>query len=78
MKTHGFRATLCVLVQLAIDMFLTPVFLVQAGYFPNYSAAIVIRFPASLIKAAIQAIVLAAGKNYLKIFTKYMRDNDEK
>ncbi len=77
-RLYALRVILCVLAQFAIDMFLTPVFLVQAGYFPDYSVAIAIRLPASLIKAAIQTVVLAAGKNYLKIFTKYMRVNDEK
>lgn len=72
------KAILCVMCQLAIDMFLTPVFLVQAGYFPGYLAAITIRFPTSLIKAALQFVVIAMGKNYLKIFTRYMRVNDEK
>ncbi len=72
------RMVLCVFCQFIIDMFLTPVFLVQAGYFPSYITAISIRFPASLIKSAIQTVVLAMGKNYLKIFTKHMRKNDEK
>lgn len=77
-RFYILRVIFCALVQFIIDMFLTPVFLVQVGYFPDYSAAIAIRLPASLIKAALQMLVMVGGKTYLKVFTKYMRINDEK
>ena len=62
------KACLCVLAQFMLDMFVTPIFLVQVGIFPSYGSAIAVRFAASLLKAAMQSAVLLSGKAYLKFF----------
>ena len=82
-KTHTnqkyfyLKVILCVFTQFLLDMFLTPIFLVQVGIFPSYSAALAIRLTASVFKAAIQALVLLFGKTYLKLFIRYMGNNNE-
>lgn len=63
------RAFLCVLFQFLLDMLVTPIFLVQAGIFPSYSAAIAVRFAASLLKAALQSAVLLSGRAYLGLLS---------
>ena len=70
------KACLCVLAQFMLDMFVTPVFLVQAGIFPSYASAIAIRFAASLLKAAMQSAVLLSGKAYLKFFAGRVARNN--
>ncbi len=67
-QLYALRVILCVVMQFMLDMFFTPIFLVQVGYFPSYLSALAIRLPASLIKAALQTIVLFMGRAYLKRF----------
>ncbi len=72
-KTYVVRLVLCVICQALLDIFVTPVFLVQAGYFPSYTAAIIMRFGASALKMLAWSVVMFAGASYLPIFAKQVR-----
>lgn len=67
------RVLLCTALQTALDMFITPIFLVQVGIFPTYRAALAIRLAAALIKATVQAAVMLCSRRYLILFSKYVR-----
>lgn len=72
-KSYLLRLVLCVLCQGMLDMFVTPVFLVQAGFFVSYPAALALRFPATVIKAFAQGAVILLSASYLPIFAKQVR-----
>lgn len=74
-QKSGFitRVLACTVLQTALDMFITPIFLVQVGIFPSYRAALAIRLAASLAKAAAQATVMLCSRRYLILFSKYVR-----
>ena len=70
-KSYILRALLCVLVLFLTDTFLTPLPLIDAGYFPSYSVALITRLPAGIIKAALQFVFIIISKGYLKKFKLY-------
>ncbi len=72
-KTYVVRLVLCVICQALLDIFVTPVFLVQAGIFPSYTFAIITRLGASALKMLAWSVVIFAGASYLPIFAKQVR-----
>ena len=63
----------CVLAQGLLDIFVTSFALYGVGYFPSYTVAMTVRFPATILKGVIQSVVLAAGASYLPAFEKIVK-----
>lgn len=69
-RAYFVSVVLCVLAQGLLDTFVTSFALYGAGYFPSYVTAVTVRFPATVLKAIIQSVVLSIGASYLPVFNK--------
>ncbi len=70
--SYAWRTALCVILQFLIDIILTTLVLVEAGYFATFMIAIPIRLPAAIVKSLLQGVVLSAGYIYLPKFKKML------
>lgn len=68
-KSYFSRTFICCFILLFIDMILTSSVLTGVGYFPTFMTALVVRFPAGIIKVFIQGIFIIISKEYIKRFT---------
>ncbi len=69
-SSYYLRTFLCALVLTLIDITLVSYLLTGVGYFPDFSAAVTIRFTASAIKFAMYIIVCVALKKHLPSFER--------
>lgn len=67
-KSYYVRTLICCLILLFIDMILTSSVLTGVGYFPTFTTALIVRFPAGIIKILIQGIFIIICKEYIKRF----------
>jgi len=67
-KNYFLRTLLCCLILFFVDMILTSLVLTYVGYFPTFISALIVRFPAGIIKIFIQGIFIIISKEYLKRF----------
>lgn len=72
-KSYILRLCICVFLQALLDITLTSYFLTGVGYFPSFFVAVGSRFPATVLKAALQSIVILLSCNYLPTFSKLIR-----
>ena len=69
-KTFILRCILCTVVVFLSDMILTTAVLLNAGYFPDFGSAFIIRLPAGIIKAVLQFIFFVISKNFIVTLKK--------
>lgn len=73
----GSRCTpriLCdAVLQLLLDLFVTSALLASAGFFPGYAAAIVFRFPCSVLKSVLRALFIFISGRRLKAIFRFGR-----
>lgn len=67
-KNYFLRTLICCLILFLIDMILTSLVLTYVGYFPTFASAIIVRFPAGVIKILIQGVFIIISKGYIKSF----------
>lgn len=67
-KNYFLRTLFCCLILLFLDMILTSAVLTYVGYFPTFISALIVRFPAGIIKVFIQGIFIIISKEYIKRF----------
>ena len=67
-KKYFLRTLICCLILLLLDMLLTSAVLTYVGYFPTFTTALIVRFPAGVIKILIQGIFIIISKTYIKNF----------
>ncbi len=67
-KSYFSRTFVCCLILLLLDMILTSAVLTNVGYFPTFAAALIMRFPAGIIKVFIQGIFIIISKEYVQRF----------
>ena len=60
------KTLLCTLILFGIDMILTSLALVSAGFFPNFEVAFAARIWAGLIKAALHCAFIFISKSYIE------------
>lgn len=65
--SYLLRVAICAFAMLCIDLFLASSALIGAGIFPSFSVAFGIRLPAGILKAVMQAVVLALGTKYIGV-----------
>lgn len=75
-KSFILMALICVVMQLLLDTFLTSYFLAEATYFPSFTAAVTLRFPCSILKAALQSVVILPSRHYLRGIGKLINRGD--
>lgn len=67
-KSYFLRTLLCCIILFITDMFLSSSVLTSIGYFPTFTTALIVRFPAGIIKVFIQGIFIIVSKEYIKRF----------
>lgn len=73
-KSYILRTFICTLLLFLIDFFVTPIALVDAGYFPTYPIALITRLPAGAIKFAFQFVFILISNRYLKKFKSFTEE----
>lgn len=71
-RNRVLRVLCCVLVQLLLDILVTSALLAQAGFFPGFAAAVAVRFPCAVIKAAVRAAVIPAAGRFLAPLFRFL------
>jgi len=75
------RTLLCVVCQLAINMFFRTYLLLKLGFLSNelsFWDAFIIRFPASFSMTVVKFIILAALEGFMPLFIKTIRKRENK
>lgn len=76
-KTFILRCILCTVVVFLSDMILSTAVLLQAGYFPDFGTAIIIRLPAGIIKAGLQLVFFLFSQRFIVSLKKIGRFKNE-
>lgn len=71
-KGYALNTVLCALVLTLIDLLLMSYLLTQVGIFASFTAAVALRFAASVIKFALYILVCLLLKKYLASFERLM------
>ena len=69
-KSYIFRSILCAVIIFLSDIFLSTAVLLGAGYFPDFTSAIIIRLPAGIIKAIIQLVFFIFSNRFITMLKR--------
>ena len=76
-KSHILRCVLCTIIIFLSDIFLSTAVLLTAGYFPDFTSAVIIRLPAGIIKAIIQLVFFIFSNRFITMLKRVGRLKNE-